>query len=264
MGSSFQTQEEIMRTGYSILPKVFTLSAYNLVLDKPLILLNAYKMNIMTTILTTIIGLWIISTYSYVLSRRDYKYRRILAFYVFFTMLFNGGLVPSYILISKWLALKDTPWVLIIPLLCSSWNILMMKGFFSTIPDSLIEAAKLDGAGELYTFIKIIIPISKPAFATIGLFYVLTSWNDWYLSMLYIESDSLIKLQYMLMKLLKNIEFLNSAEALQYGLVKEGVDAPTLSARMAMCILAAGPMLVVFPFFQKYFVKGLTVGSVKG
>jgi putative aldouronate transport system permease protein len=179
-------------------------------------------------------------------------------------MLFNGGLVPSYILISKWLGLKDSIFALIIPGLCGAWNILMMKGFFQSIPTSLIESAKLDGAGEFRIFTGIIIPISKPAFATIGLFFVLAYWNEWYFSMLYIDTSSKVKLQYLLMTILKNVEFLNSPEAMQYGMTNHMVAIPTLSARMAMCVIAAGPILVVFPFFQKYFVKGLTVGAVKG
>ena len=139
-----------------------------------------------------------------------------------------------------------------------------MKSFFMALPSSLIESAKIDGAGELRIFTQIIIPISKPAFATIGLFYILNAWNDWNLSLLYIDDDRLIKLQYLLMRLMSNMEFLNSYDAIKYGVVRESVSIPTNSARMAMCILAAGPIVVIFPFFQKYFVKGITVGSVKG
>jgi len=141
---------------------------------------------------------------------------------------------------------------------------MLMKGFFQSNSFSLTEAAKIDGAKEFQIFFKIIVPISKPAFATIALFYTLQFWNDWWLSLLFIESEKLMKLQYVLIKVMKNAEFLNSADALQYGLVKDGTQIPTLSARMAMCVLAAGPVTLIFPFFQKYFVKGLTVGSIKG
>ncbi|MEG1442527.1 MAG: carbohydrate ABC transporter permease, partial [Oscillospiraceae bacterium] len=197
-------------------------------------------------------------------SRKTYRYKKALSFYAFFTMLFSGGLVPTYILITQMLNLKDNIWAMILPMVVSAWYIMLMKGFFQSMPEEILESAKLDGAGELYTFIKIVIPISKPAFATVGLFFVLQFWNDWWLSLLYIETESKFKLQYMLMRLLENIEYLNSAESIQMGLVNENVEIPTLSARMAMCILAAGPILVVFPFFQKYFIKGLTIGSVKG
>lgn len=264
LGSSFQTQTDIVKYGYSIIPQHFSSLAYQMIGKDPKILLNSYYITAITTIIGSVAGLWIITSYAYTLSRKDFKYRKPLSFYVFFTMLFNGGMVPSYILIAKWLGLKNTIWALILPMLISGWYVLLMKGFLQTIPEALIESAKIDGAGEVYTFIKIVLPISKPALATIGLFLVLQNWNDWFLTLLYIDRDNLLKLQYLLIRVLKNMEFLNSAEALQYGLVKESTNIPAQSARMAMCILAAGPMLVVFPFFQKYFVRGLTLGSVKG
>ena len=264
IGSSFQTQGDITANGYKIIPGDATLDTYKMILETPKKLIDAYKVTILITILGTIGGLWIMSTYAYVISRKNYAYRKFLSFLIFFTMLFSGGLVPSYILMTRWLELKDSYLALILPLMCSAWNILLMKGFFQDIPESLIEAAKIDGASELKTFIRIVIPISKPAFATIGLFLVLGYWNSWYQSLLYIESSDKVTLQYMLMTLMKNIELLNSAEAQQYGMAIQGMNAPTLGARMAMCVLAVGPIVFVFLFFQKYFVSGLTVGSVKG
>ena len=204
------------------------------------------------------------STCGYVMSRDDFAYKRILGLYVFFTMLFSGGMVPSYILMTRGLGLKDSLLALIIPGMCSAWNILLMKGFFKTIPSSLIESAKLDGAGEFQIFARIIVPISKPAFATVGLLLTLDFWNEWFNSLLYINDPSKVKLQYLLITMLRNVEFLNSPEAQQYGLLTGMETMPTMSVRMAMCVLAAGPILLVFPFFQKYFVKGLTVGAVKG
>lgn len=264
VGSSFQTQKDISLNGFSVIPQHFSLDSYKMILSNPTQLINSYAVTTIVTVIGTICGLWLVSTCGYVLSRKSYRYKSILAFYVFFTMLFNGGIVPSYILITKWLGIKDTILALILPTMVSAWYIILMKGFFQAIPDSLIESAKIDGAGELLIFVRIIIPISKPAFATIGLFYVLQYWNDWWLSLMYIDNNKLLQLQYMLMRILKNAEFLNSAAAIQYGMIKEGVEIPTQGLRMAMCVLAAGPILVVFPFFQKYFVKGLTVGAVKG
>ena len=264
LGSSFQSESEIMTRGYAVLPQKPTLEAYRVILGNPQSLLTSYGITILTTAITTLLGLAVVSTYGYVVARKDYPYRRALSFFAFFTMLFNGGMVPSYILISNWLGLKDSMMALILPLVCSAWYILMMKGFFQTIPTALIESAKIDGAGELRIFATIVVPISKPAFATIGLFYVLAAWNDWWLSLLYIENENLFKLQYLLMKVLNNIEFLNSYDAIKYGVVNGSTQLPTYSVRMAMCILAAGPILVVFPFFQKYFVRGITVGAVKG
>lgn len=264
LGSSFQSENEIMTRGYAVLPQQLTLEAYKIIMGNPQSLLTSYGVTILTTLATTLLGLAVVSTFGYVVARKDYPYRRALSFFAFFTMLFNGGMVPSYILISNWLGLKDNLLALILPLVCSAWYILMMKGFFQTIPTALIESAKIDGAGELRIFLTIVVPISKPAFATIGLFYVLAAWNDWWLSLLYIENESLFKLQYLLMKVLNNIEFLNSYDAIKYGVVNGSTQLPTYSVRMAMCILAAGPILVVFPFFQKYFVRGITVGAVKG
>lgn len=264
LGSSFQSQEEIMEFGYRVVPKLFTLDAYKVLFAAPQRIVNAYKITIITTVIGVITGLWLVSTCGYVMSRKDYAYKKALSFYVFFTMLFNGGLVPTYILISRWLDLKDTIIALILPGLCSAWNILLMKGFFQSVPTELIESAKIDGAGELRIFTRIIIPISKPAFATVGMLLLLSYWNEWYSSMLYIDSEHLVKLQYLLMTTMRNIEYLNSPEVANAGIIAEDVAMPTLSARMAMCVVAAGPILVVFPFFQKYFVKGLTVGAVKG
>ncbi|MFC5402616.1 carbohydrate ABC transporter permease [Cohnella soli] len=264
IGTSFQSENDIVKFGYSVIPKNFTFDAYRVILHDPGVLLQSYLVTIVTTVGGSLIGMWVTTTYAYAISRKDYRYRSFLAFFIFFTMLFHGGMVPSYILMVKWLGLKDNILALILPYLISGWFVLLMKGFLQTIPDAIIESAKIDGAGELRIFARIVLPISKPALATLGLFFALQYWNDWWLTLLYVENDHLMKLQYLLIRVLKNMEHLNSAEALQYGLVKPGMLVPSLSARMAMCILAAGPMLLVFPLFQKYFVQGLTVGSVKG
>lgn len=264
LGSSFQSQQEILTSGYAVIPKDFTAEAYKLIFLTPKKIIDAYGVTIFTTLVSTVGGLIFVSTCGYVMSRDDFAYKRILGLYVFFTMLFSGGMVPGYILMTRGLGLKDSLLALIIPGMCSAWNILLMKGFFKTIPSSLIESAKLDGAGEFQIFTRIIVPISKPAFATVGLLLMLTFWNEWFNSLLYINNPSKVKLQYLLMTMLRNVEFLNSPEAQQYGLLTGMETIPVMSVRMAMCVLAAGPILLVFPFFQKYFVKGLTVGAVKG
>jgi len=264
IGTSVQSEGDIVKFGYSIIPKNFTLDAYRVILHDPAQLFRSYFITILTTVIGSLVGMWVTTTYAYAISRKDYRLRSFLAFFVFFTMLFHGGMVPSYILMVKWLGLKNTMFALILPYLISGWFVMLMKGFLQTIPESVIESAKIDGASELRIFAQIVLPISKPALATLGLFFALQYWNDWWLTLLYVEQDHLIKLQYLLIRVLKNMEYLNSAEAIEYGLVKPGMMVPSLSARMAMCILAAGPMLLVFPLFQKYFVKGLTVGSVKG
>ena len=263
VGSSFQSQQEIVERGYSLIPKHFSLEAYQSVFKNSTKLLIAYWNTFITTLIGTVAGVWLSATAGYVISRKTYRCRRILAFYIFFTMLFNGGLVPTYILISNWLNLKDTLTVLILPLLCNAWYIILMKGYFSGVPDALIESARLDGANDLFIFIKIVLPISTPVLATIALFYALGYWNEWYYCLLYISEDRLFKLQFLLMNILKNAEFLNSDLAGAMIADKSQLASiPTLNVRMAMCVLAAGPILVIFPFFQKYFVKGITIGAV--
>lgn len=265
LGSSFQSEKEIQEYGYSILPRKFSLEAYRAVFSSPDMILRSYFVTFLTTVIGTAVGVCISASAGYVISRKNYRYRNILSFYIFFTMLFNGGLVPTYILIAQWLHMKNTIWALICPLIVNAWYIMLMKGFFQGLPDSMVEAARIDGASEVGIFFRIVLPVSKPVLATIALFYALGYWNDWYQSLLYIDNQDLYKLQYLLMQILKKSQFLNSVAAQSMmGSGASGMDMPTLNLRMAMCVVAVGPLLVVFPFFQKYFVKGITVGSVKG
>lgn len=260
---SFSNETDIVKNGYSLIPRKFDLTAYAYILYKPTQILNAYKMSLLVSGLGTLMSLLIVSGISYSLSRPDFKYRNRLSFYTFFTLLFNGGLVPTYIVISNLLHLKNTIWVLILPYLAYSWFILILRTFMQKIPMEIIESCTIDGANEFRIFFQIILPLSKPGLATVGLFILLQYWNDWWLSLLYIEKESLVPLQYMLYRMMANIEFLTSSS----NMMPPGMETTTLpseSARMAMAMLAAGPMLMVFPFFQKHFVKGLTVGAVKG
>lgn len=265
LGSSFQSESEIQKIGYRMIPQEFSLEAYKAVFMSPGMILDSYMVTIITTVVGTIIGLCISASAGYVISRKNYRYRKILSFFIFFTMLFNGGLVPTYILMTQWLHLKNTIWALILPLVVNAWYIILMRGFFQGIPDSIMEAARIDGASELRIFFGIVLPISKPVLATIALFYALAYWNDWYQSLLYVDNQKLYKLQYLLMQILKKSQFLNSAAGQAVmGTGASTADMPTLNLRMAMCVVAVGPLLIAFPFFQKYFVKGITVGSVKG
>lgn len=266
LSSSFQPQSVIMDKGYRVFASEYTLETYKMILANPQKLIDSYAVTILSTILYTLIGVIVTAACGYVLSRKDYRYRRILSVFILFTMLFNGGLPATYILVSRWLALKDTIWALILPGCVGAYHILLFKGFFASIGTEMIESAKLDGASESRIFTSIIVPMSKPAVATVSLMLMLNSWNEYFGSMIYTENEKLHKLQYLLMKLMNNIEFLNSPEYLEYmgtqGLTK--IDIPTYGARMAMCVLAAGPILIIFPFFQKYFVKGINVGGIKG
>ncbi|MCC3375919.1 carbohydrate ABC transporter permease [Cohnella sp. REN36] len=260
---SLSDETTILKNGYSLLPQGLNLHAYAYVLYKPVQLLNALKVSLLVSVFGTVVSLLVSAGISYVLSREDYKYKNKLSFYVFFTMLFNGGLVPTYMLISKYLHLKNTLWVLILPYLAIPWFILILRTFMQKIPHSIIESCMIDGASELRIFFRIILPLAKPGLATVGLFTLLQYWNDWWLSLLYIEKESLVPLQFMLYRMINNIEFLTrSTNMMPPGM--NNVVVPAETARMAMAILAAGPMLAVFPFFQKYFVSGLTVGAIKG
>lgn len=263
VGSSFQSQNEINQVGYRLIPKEFSLEAYRSVFKKPDTILSAYIVTIVTTLLGAVLGTLMTAGYAYPLSRKDFRYRKILSLLNLISMLFNGGMVATYIVMTRWFGLKNNMWVLILPLIFSPWNIILMKSFFVSIPDSLVEAAKIDGAGEFRIFFRIVVPVSKPIIATIALFLTLTCWNDYQTSLLYITNESLYKLQYLLMKILTDMDFLNSAAAADIGINLENVEIPTKNLRMAMCVVAAGPILVVFPFFQKYFTKGITLGGVK-
>jgi len=260
---SFSNQQDIVAFGYKLIPQNIDLTAYEYILKSPKQVLDAYKITTIVTVLGTVFSLAVIALIAYPLSRMDFRYRKGISFLVFFTLLFNAGMVPLYIVVTKVYQMKDTVFALILPYAANAWHILLLRTFFSKIPYSLIEAAKLDGAGEIQTFWKIILPLSKPGLATIGLFIMLMYWNDWWLSLLFVESQELIPLQYMMYRIMSEVQYLTQ-QLTSSSVVIDRTALPTESLRMAMCVFAAGPMLFVFPFFQKYFVKGITVGSLKG
>ncbi|WP_135546401.1 carbohydrate ABC transporter permease [Paenibacillus cymbidii] len=259
---SVSDEKLLLQHGYRLIPETFDLKAYRLILQSPGQLLNAYAITIAVTLLGTAAGLLMTALGAYVISRKDYRYRRITTIYVLFTMLFNGGLVPFYILVTQYLHLKDTLWALIVPYLLNPFYILIMKGFLDKLPGELYESAKIDGAREMRIFASIVLPLALPALATVGLFIAFAYWNDWWLGLLFVDSPGLVPLQLLLYRIMNTIEFLTN----NIGVAGVDIDLssfPNLSARMAMAVLAAGPMMFVFPSFQKYFVSGLTVGSVK-
>lgn len=263
VSAAFTDEQALFRDGYGFWPSEFSLEAFKFIFQSPKQILNAYAVTIFVTVFGTVASLLVTSMLAYVATRKDFNLSRAISFMIFFALLFNGGMVPSYIMITKYFHLKDTVWSMILPYIIMPWHVFLMKGFFADIPQSLIEAAKIDGAGEIRTFFRVVLPISKPALATVGLFIAFTYWNDWWLSMLYIENPNLTSLQYYLYRIMNNIQFLSSS--LQAGNINMNMaNLPSETARMALCLVAAGPMLVIFPFFQKYFVKGLTVGAVKG
>jgi putative aldouronate transport system permease protein len=263
---SLTPEKEIMTKGYSIIPSNITLDAYKFVLKDPTEVLRAYGITIIVTLCGTLLGIWLTTTIAYVISRKDYKYRNATSFYIYFTMLFAGGLTPYYILVAQTLHMKDTLFALILPGALQAWYVILMKGFLQGIPVSMIESAKIDGASELKVFTSIVLPVAKPGIATIGLFLLLQYWNDWYTSLLFINNNKMVSLQYLLYRIMADIEYIKNVVS---NVNVAGIDLskrniPSLGSRMAMCLIAAGPMLIVFTFFQRYFIRGLTVGSVKG
>jgi putative aldouronate transport system permease protein len=261
ISSSFMKEREIVVEGYKLIPKELTISAYRYLLDNPIKLINAYKVTIITTLAGTVLGLIIMSMAGYVLNRKDFRYRNFFSFFIYFTTLFSGGLVPSYILMVRYLNLKDSLWAMILPGLISAWSIFLMRNFMKSIPDELYESAMMDGAGAFKIYWKVFMPLAIPSLATIGLFLALGYWNQWYSASLYIDSPTKYPLQYYLQKMinLANVEALTSQ-----GHFIDAETLPTQSVKMATAVLTTGPIILLYPFVQKYFVTGLTMGSVKG
>lgn len=264
VGVSFSEEKDVVVNGYKLIPEHFSLTAYKYVLKNPTQILQAYKITAIFSILGTFLSVLFMSLLAYPLSRNDLPGRNVINFLLFFTMLFSGGMVPSYLLITKYLHIDNTIWVYILPGLVGAWSVFMIRTFFKGLPDGIIEAAMIDGASQFRTFFGIVIPLSKPVIATIALLTFLGKWNSWFESMLYIKDQDLVSLQYFLQRIMRNIQLMKESSESGQVAVQAAVDIPGETARMAMAVLVAGPALFVFPFFQKYFVKGLTVGGVKG
>lgn len=261
VSNSFNSENYIRFHGFSLFPMEATLEAYKIIFKTPMTIIRAYGVSILVTVVGTTLGLFIITLTAYVISRKDFKYRNFFSFFFYFTTLFNGGMVCTYIFYIQYLHLKDSLWALILPSIFNVFYLLIMRSFVSALPTALIESAKIDGAGEYKIFFSIILPLLKSGLATIGLFIALGYWNDWYNAMLYMSSEEKYPLQYMLYNLQQQTQAL-ARIASQAGIVMS--DMPSNSLKMAMAVVATGPIILVYPFVQKYFVKGVTVGSVKG
>lgn len=264
IASSLTNEFALNEYGYQMWPTVFDTTAYKYIFRNPKMILNSYGVTILTTIATTVFGVLFMAMIAYPLSRKNCRFRRPLSFYIFFTMLFSGGLVPGYILTTQYLHLKDSILVLILPSLVNAFHIIMIRTFFQRLPDSLFESAKIDGASEFRIFFRIAIPLSVPVLASVAFFTAMGKWNDWYTAMLYISKEELVPLQYMLYRIQNNLQVLLSAMTNVSGIAIDPHSLPGNNLIMAMAVVATGPMMFVFPFFQKYFVQGLTVGAVKG
>ena len=260
---SFTSESEIFSRGYSMWPREWSLEAYKLAFKYPEKVFRAYGITISITVIGTFLSLFMTSMCGYALQRDDFKSRGFFTMFVFFTMLFSGGLVPWYLLITNYLHLQDTYLVMILTQLVNVYFVILMKNFMKTVPKALVEAAKIDGAGEFHIFFRIILPLVKPALASIGMFTALNYWNEWRTGMLFLQDSELFPLQYYLYRLLNSVEFLKSATVAMSSNISS-MSFPSESLKLAMTVIATGPIICLYPFLQKYFVKGITIGAVKG
>lgn len=261
ISASFSTEESLIGAGFSLLPKEFSLEAYKLVFQNPTQILNSYKTTVLYCVISAVLGVLVMAITAYPLARESFRLKGVVSFYFFFTMLFAGGLVPSYMINTRVLHLQNTIWIYILPSLMSVYSMFIIRTNYQNVPKELIEAAKIDGAGEMYICFKIVIPLSKAAIASMLFLDFVGNWNNWFTSSIYIRDPNLYSLQYLLQRILREAAFVKQ----QAELGLEGLEVlPVETLRYAMAMVAAGPVLLIFPFFQKYFVKGMTVGSVKG
>lgn len=262
--ASFTEEKTLLRDGYSLLPGALSVDAYIYMVKQGAIIVRAYGVSILVTVVGTLSSVLITAMLAYPMSRKAFKYRGILTFFVFFTMLFSGGIVPSYIMWTRVFQIKDTIWALILPnYLVTAFNVFLVKNYYTnSIPDSLIEAAQIDGAGEMKIFWKVMLPLSVPTIATVSLFSGLAYWNDWINGLYYINDAKLYSIQILLLKIMNNINALkqNTGSLMGTG----AVSLPGTSIRMAMAVIGILPILLIYPFVQKYFIKGVVVGAVKG
>lgn len=259
------TDEEALRTnGYQLIPSVLSGSAYKFLWNERGMILRAAFMSILVTIVGTIIAIALDTSMGYVVSRRNFKLKTLYTWLIFIPMVFNGGMLASYVVVNNILGLSNTIWALILPLACSSFSVTICRTFFrTTVPDSIIESAKIDGAGQFRIWSQIVMPISKPVIATIGMFAAFGYWNDWFQASLYIQDKNLQTLQSLLNNIQKNIEYIANNPYGGLSLQQYKSAMPTESVRMAIAIVIIVPIACTYPFFQKYFISGLTIGSVK-
>ena len=260
--ASFTPETSLIKNGYPLLPTgQFSVESYGLCLKNPEKILGAYGTTAGVTLIGTFLAVMLSTMTGYVLSRQDFPWRNRFAFFFFFTTLFSGGLVPTYMLCMRYLHFKNSYLALVLPMMFSVWNMIIAKSFMAGIPASITESAKIDGASDFVIYVRLILPLSKPLIATLGLFAALAYWNEWYNCMLYITDDNKFMLQYYLQQML------GSAEAMRIVAEKSGMALPSVplaGMQMAMTVIATGPIVLLYPFVQRYFVKGLTIGAVKG
>ena len=263
---SLSAEESIRLYGYQLIPKIISFDGYAYLFNQRETMLRNLWMSVLVTVTGASLGIILNSLMGYVLSRREYKLQKFFIWYVFIPMIFNGGLVSTFFIVSQFLRLRNTAWALILPLCVSSFNVILCKTFFrTTIPGSIVESAVIDGASQLTVYFRIVLPLSLPVLATIGLFLSFAYWNDWFQAMLYIDNPGLYTLQAYLNRLLGDINFLaQNTQLMGASMAEIAASLPREAARMAIVIVAVLPIACAYPFFQRYFISGLTVGSVKG
>lgn len=263
--ASVTDENVLVSTGYTFLPSKLSLDSYYYMVKQSQMILRSYSVTIMVTLLGTLGSVLLTTTLAYPLARPDFKYRNLLAFFVFFTMLFNGGVVSSYIMWTRVFAIKNTIWAMVVPnYLVTAFNVFLVRNYYAnSIPHALVESAQIDGAGELQIFFKIMLPLAIPTVATISLFTGIIYWNDWVNGLYYISDSKMYGLQNLLIRIMNNIQFLKvSSNAALLG--TQNIDLPGSSVRMAMAMIGILPIMIIFPFVQKYFIKGVVLGAIKG
>lgn len=261
---SFTDESYIIQHGYSLWPKQLSTAAYSYVFANMTQLINSYIVTVVSSIAVALGGTFIMALLAYPLSVKSFAARRVITFLVFFTMLFGGGMMASYIVNTQILGLGDRIWIYILPALVTPYYVIILRSSFAGLPSSLLEAAEIDGAGEYRVFFQIVLPLSKPVLATVALLTLLAKWNDWTTAMIYIRNNRLFSLQYLLQKYLNEAAFLKQMSDIAPANMTANITTPSESLKFAMVVIATGPALVIYPFFQKYFAKGMTIGAVKG
>ncbi|WP_044293097.1 carbohydrate ABC transporter permease [Robinsoniella peoriensis] len=262
---SFTDEKILAVNGYQFFPEKLSFYAYQYIINAGDNIIRSYGVTIFVTLTGTVIGLLLTGTYAYALSRKTYAYRKLFTLVITVPMLFSGGMVANYLVVSKFLMLKDTVWALILPLCLNTFNVIVLRTFFKTsIPDAVVESAKIDGASEWKLFFKIVIPMALPGLATIGLFLTLAYWNDWFCAMMYLDGKEILPLQYLLIQIENSIDWLASNKSMM-GVdgIQAAANLPKETIKMAIVVISTLPIVFAYPFFQRYFINGLTIGAVK-
>lgn len=262
---SLTDEQALTMNGYRFVPEKWSLYAYEYIINAGDSILRSYGVTILVTVAGTLLGLLLTATYAYALSRKTYAYKKFFTTVITIPMMFSGGMIANYLIVTKVLMLKDTVWALILPLCMNSFNVIVLRTFFKTsIPDAVVESAKIDGASEWRLFFKIVVPMALPGLATIGLFLTLAYWNDWFNAMMYMDDVKWMPLQYMLIKIQNSIDFLASNKSMMgVSGIEAAANLPKETIKMAIVVISTLPIIFAYPFFQRYFVNGLTIGSVK-